>query len=79
MPWNKKYLKCKQMNDSINGYKELKETKRDIIYTRMDDSMIERLRAIRDKSGISVSEIIREAVRRLFKQVDKDGGITLEI
>lgn len=45
----------------------------------MDDSMIDRLREIRKKTGISVSEIIRESVRRLIQEVDETGSIQLKI
>jgi Arc/MetJ-type ribon-helix-helix transcriptional regulator len=41
--------------------------------------MIQRLRDIRKKTGISVSEIIREAVRRLLQEVDETGSINLKI
>jgi len=45
----------------------------------MDESMIKRLRDFRKKTGISVSEIIREAVRRLIQEVDETGSIHLKI
>ncbi len=64
---------------TINGYKEFKEKKTKIIYSRMDDTMIARLKEIRKRTGISVSEIIREAVRQLFQEVDKSGSINLKI
>ena len=57
--------------DTINGYKVAYEKKKKILYSRMDDSMIQRLREIRKKTGISVSEVIREAVRRLLQEVDE--------
>lgn len=65
--------------DTVKGYKEFKEKKTDIIYSRMDESMIKRLQEIRNKTGISVSEIIRESVRRLLNQVDDNGHISLSI
>ena len=65
--------------DTINGYKEFKEKKAKIIYSRMDDTMIARLKEIRKRTGISVSEIIREAVRQLLRDVDKSGSINLKI
>ena len=43
--------------ETVKGYKESRESKKDILYSRMDDSMIFRLREIREKTGISVSEI----------------------
>jgi predicted DNA-binding protein len=61
------------------GYKIRNENKSKILYSRMDDSMIQRLRDIRKRTGISVSEIIRESVRRLLKEVDETGSINLRI
>lgn len=65
--------------DTVNGYKVAFEQKKQILYSRMDDSMIKRLREIRKKTGISVSEIIREAVRRLLQEVDEKGSINLKL
>jgi predicted DNA-binding protein len=65
--------------DTVIGYKEFRERKKKILYSRMDDSMIQRLREIRKKTGISVSEIIRESVRRLLQEIDKTGSINLKI
>jgi predicted DNA-binding protein len=65
--------------DIIEGYKITNESKKQILYSRMDNSMIQRLRDIRKRTGISVSEIIREAVRRLLKEVDETGSINLKI
>ncbi len=65
--------------DTVDGYKIAFEKKRQIIYSRMDESMIQRLREIRRKTGISCSEIIRESVRRLLKEVDNTGSINLKI
>jgi len=67
------------MKETFEGYKVAYEKKKQILYSRMDDSMIERLRTIRRKTGISVSEIIRESVRRLLKEVDETGSINLKI
>lgn len=67
------------MIETVEGYKVAYEKKRQILYSRMDDSMIERLKVIRRKTGISVSEIIRESVRRLLKEVDETGSINLKI
>lgn len=65
--------------ESINGYKVAYEKKKKILYSRMDETMIQRLREIRKKTGISVSEIIRESVRRLLQEVDEKGSINLKI
>jgi Ribbon-helix-helix protein, copG family len=65
--------------ETIEGYKVAIEKKKQILYSRMDSTMIARLREIRRKTGISVSEIIRESVRRLLKEVDESGSINLKI
>ena len=65
--------------DIFDGYKIAFEKKRQIIYSRMDESMIQRLREIRRKTGISCSEIIRESVRAVQKEVDNTGSINLKI
>jgi len=67
------------MKETIEGYKIRREKKTKILYSRMDDTMIEKLKTIRDKTGISISEIIREGVRRLLADVDQTGGFTLKI
>ena len=67
------------MDDTVIGYKEFREKKVKTLYSRMDDSMIEKLREIRKKTGISVSEIIRESVRRLLKEVNETGSINLKL
>jgi Arc/MetJ-type ribon-helix-helix transcriptional regulator len=67
------------MNETVEGYKLVYEKKKKILYSRMDDSMIEKLKNIRKKTGISVSEVIRESVRRLLKEVDETGSINLKI
>lgn len=67
------------MSDTVIGYKEFREKKVKTLYSRMDDSMIAQLREIRMKTGISVSEIIRESVRRLLKEVNETGTINLRI
>jgi predicted DNA-binding protein len=65
--------------ETVKGYKECREGKTKNIKFRMDDSMILKLNDIRKKTGISVSEIIREAVRRLFQEIDSTGSINLKI
>ncbi|MFW5983453.1 MAG: ribbon-helix-helix domain-containing protein [bacterium] len=62
-----------------HGYKVVYEKKKQIIYSRMDNTMINRLKEIRTTTGISTSEIIREAVRRLIQEVDETGSIQLKI
>ena len=65
--------------DSVKGYKIGYEKKKKILYSRMDDSMILSLRGISKKTGISVSELIRESVRRLLQEVDETGSINLKL
>ena len=65
--------------ETVEGYKVAYEKKKQILYSRMDKSMIERLRQIRRTTGISCSEIVRESVRRLLKEVDETGSINLKI
>jgi len=67
------------METTVQGYKVAYEKKKDILYSRMDETMIKRLREIKRKTGISVSEIIRESVRRLIQEVDETGSIQLKI
>ena len=65
--------------DNVIGYKEFREKKEKILYSRMDETMIAKLREIRKKTGISVSEVIREAVRRLLIEIESTGSINLKI
>lgn len=53
--------------------------KKDIIYCRMDDAMIDQLFTLRETYGISVSEIVRESVRRLIEDAKMIGGVSLSI
>ena len=56
-----------------NAYKFREERKHDITYSRMDKTMIKQLQEIKDRTGISKSELVREAVRRLIADtMDKD-------
>jgi len=71
-------LKIKAM-ETVKGYKTKFEIKKQHLFCRMDDSMIARLKEIRKKTGISVSEIIREAVRRMLQDVDESGSINLKL
>ena len=65
--------------DTVLGYKEFREKKEKTLYSRMDDTMIAKLRDIRKKTGISVSEVIRESVRRLLQEIETTGSINLKI
>lgn len=64
--------------EEVIGYKTRFEKKEDHLFVRMDDTMIKKLRDIRKKTGISVSELIRESVRRLLQEVDQTGSINLK-
>ena len=65
--------------DSIEGYKIRDEKKKQIIYVRMDESMIAKLQEIRKKTGISTSEIARESVRRLLQEVEDKGSFNIKL
>jgi len=65
--------------DVVKGYKERFEIKDKNLYCRMDSSMIQRLKEIRKATGISCSETVREAVRRLLNEIDKSGSISLKV
>lgn len=65
--------------ESVQGYKNKFEIKKQHLFCRMDDSMVNSLRDIRRKTGISVSEIIREAVRRMLQEIEQNGSINLKI
>lgn len=58
-------------------HKELRKGK--TLYIRVDRNMLSKLQDIKEKTGISVSEIIREAVRRLLQEIESTGGINLKI
>ncbi len=65
--------------DSEIGYKVRYEKKKDIIYSRMDAVMIKRLRDLSNQTGISVSEIVRDSVRRLFSEISTTGSYSIKI
>ena len=65
--------------ENVHDYKEFREKKGKILYCRMDDSMITRLRLIRQQTDISLSEILREAIRRLLIEIDTTGSINIKI
>ena len=65
--------------EKIEGYKDGYEMKKAIMHVRMDQSMINQLNGISRKTGISVSEIIRESVRRVLIEVEIAGNINLKI
>jgi hypothetical protein len=63
----------------VKGYKARFEIEDNNLYCRMDSSMVQSLKEIRKATGISVSEIIRESVRRLIQEVNESGSINLKI
>jgi metal-responsive CopG/Arc/MetJ family transcriptional regulator len=62
-----------------NGYKIREEKKIDIFYCRMDNAMLKQLQEIKEATGISKSEIVREAVRRLITDTNQTGEMKLTI
>ena len=62
-----------------NGYKNRFEKKNQRVDVRLDTSMIQRLKEIRTKTGISVSEIIRESVRRLLQESNEAGAFNIRV
>lgn len=65
--------------ETTSGYKTKFEMKNQRLDIRLDSSMIERLKQIRRETGISVSEICREAVRRLLQDVGETGNVNLNL
>lgn len=65
--------------EAIKGYDLQRETKKDIVYVRMTDTMINELRGIRKITGIPVSEIIRESVKRTLIEVNESGSLSFKI
>lgn len=65
--------------ETIQGNSIPRETKKDIVYVRMDKTMLGRLKQIRRKSGIPVSEIIRESVRVKLLEVEEKGSLNIKI
>jgi len=65
--------------ETIKGYDISKDKKKDIIYVRMTETMINKLRTIRKTTGIPVSEIIRESVRQTLIEVEETGSLILKI
>lgn len=62
-----------------NGYKIREEKKKDITYCRMDKTMIKQLQKIKERTGISKSELVREAVRRLIAEALEQDDIRITI
>lgn len=65
--------------ETINGYEIQKETMQDIMYVRMKKSMINQLKSIRSKTGIPVSEIIRESVKQKLHEIDETGSLNIKV
>jgi Arc/MetJ-type ribon-helix-helix transcriptional regulator len=64
--------------ETKSGYKTKYEQKNQRLDVRLNTSMILRLKQIRRETGISISEIIRESVRRLLQETDETGSINLK-
>ena len=65
--------------ETIKGNDITRETKRDIVYVRMTDTMIKELKDIRTKTGIPVSEVVRESVKRLLQEVNEVGSLNIKV
>ena len=65
--------------ETIQGFDITRETKKDIIYVRMTKTMINKLRTIRKKTGLPISEIVRESVRKTLTEVDEIGSLNIKI
>jgi hypothetical protein len=65
--------------ETIKGNEIKCQTMKDIVYVRMHDDMIKGLRKIKKITGIPVSEIIRESVKRLLNEVDEVGSLNIKV
>jgi len=65
--------------ETIQGFEITRENKKDIVYVRMTKTMINKLRTIRRKTGIPISEIVRESVRKTLTEVDEIGSLNIKI
>lgn len=65
--------------ETIKGYDIPRETKPDIVYVRMTKAMIKELRNIRSKTGLPVSEIVRESVRKTLIEVSESGSLNIKV
>ena len=65
--------------ETTSGYKTRFEKKNQRLDIRLDSSMIDRLKQIRRETGISVSELCREAVRRLLQEASETGSVNLNL
>ena len=64
---------------TIKGHELVNDTKKDIVYVRMTDTMIKELKDIRKITGIPVSEIIRESVKRTLVEVSESGTLNFRL
>ena len=64
---------------TTNGYKSKFEKKKDIIYNRMDVSMIQALNDIKEKKGINKSELVGESAMCLLSEVKNKGEVGISI
>ena len=65
--------------NTIKGHELVKETKKDIIYVRMTKPMIQELKNIRTQTGIPISEVVRESVKRLLQEVNEMGSLNIKV
>jgi len=65
--------------ETTTGYKTNFEMKNQRLDIRLDESMIDGLKQIRKKTGISVSELCREAIRRLLQESSESGSFNIRV
>ena len=75
---NNIYLIQKIM-DIVKGHEIANENKKDIVYVRLTESMLNSLRKIRKSTGIPMSEVIRESIKRTLVEVETTGSMSFKI
>lgn len=65
--------------ETVKGHEIAKGKKKDIVYVRMNESMLDSLRRIRKSTGIPISEVIRESVKRTILEVENTGSMSFRI
>jgi len=63
----------------IEGYEIPRQKLKETFKVRMSNTMISELRNIRKITGIPVSEIIRESVRKTLIEVDETGSLNIKV
>lgn len=65
--------------ETIKGYDIPNETKKNILYVRVTDAMNNELKSIRRKTGVPISEIIRESLKQTLIEISESGSIKFKI